>query len=99
MVPGVLLIVAGFGMGAAALTGYPLYLGLIAGWLYLSVVFMAALLPDIVMDKLDSITSADSLHTASQDGRNDSVNGRLRHIELTASPTTTVRAHMYHCRP
>ena len=37
----------------ARLTGYPLYLGLLAGWLYLSVVFVSALLPGIVMDKLE----------------------------------------------
>ena len=48
-----LLIGASFGVTAAALTGYPLYLGVLAGWLYLSVVFMAALLPGMVMDHLE----------------------------------------------
>ena len=48
-----LLVSLSTGAITASLTGYPLYLGLLAGWLYLSVVFMAALLPGIVMDKLD----------------------------------------------
>ena len=48
-----MLMAAGFGVSAAALTGYPLYLGVLAGWLYLSVVFMAALLPGMVMDQLE----------------------------------------------
>ena len=51
-------------MVAAALTGYPLYLGLIAGGLYLSVVFMAALLPGFVMDKLEAAHRRRDSHNA-----------------------------------
>lgn len=39
------------GVGIAALTSYPLYWGLLAGWLCPSVVLMLVMLPYIVIDK------------------------------------------------
>ena len=39
------------GVGVAALASYPLYLGLLAGWLCPSVVLMLVMLSSIVMDK------------------------------------------------
>jgi hypothetical protein len=40
------------GIGAAALGGYPLYWGFLAGWLCLPFAVVIAMLPRIVMDKL-----------------------------------------------
>ena len=39
------------GVGVAALANFPLYLGLLAGWLCPSVVLMLVMLSYIVMDK------------------------------------------------
>jgi len=39
------------GLGVVALAGFPLYLGLLAGWLCPSVLLMLVMLPYLVMDK------------------------------------------------
>ena len=39
------------GVGAAALASHPLYLGLLAGWLFPSVVLVLVMLPYLLMDK------------------------------------------------
>ena len=50
-----LLIVASLSAGAstAALTGYPLYLGLLAGWLCPSAILIAVFLPLVVKGKME----------------------------------------------
>ena len=50
-----LLIVASLGVGAsaAAITGYPLYLGLLAGWLCPSAILMAIFLPLVVKGRME----------------------------------------------
>ena len=45
------VICIGVGVGIAALASYPLYWGLLAGWLCPSVVLMLVMLPYIVIDK------------------------------------------------
>ena len=40
------------GVGVAALASFPLYLGLLVGWLCPSVVLMLVMLPYIVRDKM-----------------------------------------------
>jgi hypothetical protein len=45
------VVCIGVGVGVAALASYPLYWGLLAGWLCPSVVLMLVMLPYIVIDK------------------------------------------------
>ena len=59
-----LLIAASFGAGIAVFTGYPLYLGVLAGLVYLSVVLMATMLPGFVMDKLEAAHRRRDSHNA-----------------------------------
>jgi hypothetical protein len=40
------------GMGGASLAGYPLYWGLLAGWVCPAVVLMLVLLPGVVIGKI-----------------------------------------------
>ena len=56
MVSCFLFIVASLGLGAsaAALTGYPLYLGLLAGWLCPSAILMAVFLPLVVRGRIEN---------------------------------------------
>ena len=51
-----LLIVASLGVGtsAAALTGYPLYLGLLVGWLFPSAILMAVFLPLVMKGRMEN---------------------------------------------
>ena len=51
-----LLIVASLvvGASAAALTGYPLYLGLLAGWLCPSAILMAVFMPLVVRGRIEN---------------------------------------------
>ena len=39
------------GVGVAVLASYPLYLGLLAGWLFPAVMLLLAMLPYLLMDK------------------------------------------------
>ena len=50
-----LLIVASLGVGAiaATLNGYPLYLGLLAGWVGPSAILMAVFLPLVVKGRME----------------------------------------------
>jgi hypothetical protein len=54
MVSCFLLVVASFSVGAsaAALTGHPLYLGLLAGWLCPSAILMVVLAPLVVRGRI-----------------------------------------------
>jgi hypothetical protein len=45
------VVCIGVGVGIAALASYPLYWGLLAGWLCPSVMLMLVMLPYIVIDK------------------------------------------------
>jgi hypothetical protein len=45
------VVCIGMGVGVAALASYPLYWGVLAGWLCPSVVLMLVMLPYIVIDK------------------------------------------------
>jgi hypothetical protein len=53
------------GVGAAALGGYPLYLGLLAGWLCLPAVVAIVLLPRLVMNKIIAARHKRTAHPTS----------------------------------
>jgi hypothetical protein len=46
------LVCIGIGVGISALTGYPLYLGVIIGWLCPALLVMMVMLPRLLCDKI-----------------------------------------------